>query len=60
MYEWISRQEAADLLAVSTQTIDRYRHEGALPSRKIGTRTVRIRRDHVLALLQPPADTTAA
>jgi excisionase family DNA binding protein len=54
MTEWITRREAAAILGVSTQTIDRYRDDGALTSRKIG-RLVRLPRTEVLALLTEEA-----
>lgn len=52
MTEWITRQQAAEMIGVSTQTIDARRHDGSLPYRKTG-RLVRLRRTDVEALLQP-------
>ena len=39
---WITRQEAADRLAISVKTLDGLIRRGQLPASKIGPRIVRI------------------
>lgn len=39
---WITRQEAADRLAISVKTLDGLIRRGQLPASKIGARIVRI------------------
>lgn len=45
--EWLTRQEAADLLRVSVKTIDRRLADGTLKGRKVG-RSVRVSRASLL------------
>lgn len=49
--DWMTRQEAADALTVSTQTVDRLIHDGRLTACNLGRRAVRIDRASVLAVL---------
>lgn len=49
--EWISRQEAANRLGMSTQFVDARRRDGSLRSQKLGKRTVRVCAEDVDTLL---------
>lgn len=48
---WISRQEAANRLGMSTQYVDARRRDGSLRSQKLGKRAVRICAEDVDTLL---------
>ncbi|GAB7003926.1 hypothetical protein JCM18899A_13980 [Nocardioides sp. AN3] len=51
---WLSQQDAADYLGVTTRTIRTYVARGVLPASRIrGSRTVRIAQEDVDALLRP-------
>jgi excisionase family DNA binding protein len=49
--EFVTREEAANMLAVSTQLVDKLRRNGELPSVNVG-RCVRIRRSAIEAMLR--------
>ena len=48
----VKRTEAADILRVSTRTVDRLIESGELPASKVG-RSVRLKRTDIEALLTP-------
>jgi excisionase family DNA binding protein len=50
--EFLTTDEAAALISVTTRTIQRFKREGKLGFSKMGPR-IRFRRQHVLALLKP-------
>lgn len=57
--KWLTRAEAAQILGVSPQTVDKRANEGQLPRYRVtGGRAVRFRIEDVRALLQlePKAD----
>ena len=56
--EFLTPQEVAELLGVSRRTITNWIKTGKLPALKIG-RTVRIKREALLALSEPPKERAA-
>jgi excisionase family DNA binding protein len=50
--EWLTVEQAADWLQVSTKTIRRYIETGSLPAVNLGGRAIRIRRQGLEAWLQ--------
>jgi excisionase family DNA binding protein len=58
--ELLTQREAASLLRVSERQISRYRATGALPYQKVDSKGIRIRREHVEAMLKPGTPTAAA
>lgn len=50
--EWLTVEQAADWLQVSTKTIRRYIEAGSLPAVNLGGRAIRIRRPDLEAWLQ--------
>jgi len=58
--ELLTQREAASLLRVSERQISRYRATGALPFQKIDSKGVRIRREHVEAMLKPGTPSATA
>jgi excisionase family DNA binding protein len=50
--EFLTTDEAAALIAVTSRTIQRFKYEGKLAFMKMGSR-IRFRRSNVLALLKP-------
>ncbi len=50
--EWLTIEQAADWLQVSTKTIRRYIEAGSLPAINLGGRAIRIRRQELEAWLQ--------
>lgn len=53
--KWLTRADAAQLLGVSTQTVDRHANDGDLTRYRVGARAVRFRIEDVRALLRPDA-----
>ena len=49
---FITTREAAEMLSVSTRTIDRYRDSGLLPSFAPSPRVVRVRQGDVIAMME--------
>lgn len=49
---FITTREAAEILSVSTRTIDRYRNSGLLPSFSPSPRVVRVRQRDVIAMME--------
>ena len=49
--EFITRQQVADWLSISTQTVDKLVRENVLSAYRVG-RCVRLRRDEVLAYVE--------
>lgn len=49
---FIATREAAEMLSVSTRTIDRYRDSGLLPSFAPSPRVVRVRQGDVIAMME--------
>ncbi len=50
--EWLTIEQAAQWLQVSTKTIRRYIEAGSLPAVNLGGRAIRIRRQDLEAFLQ--------
>ena len=49
--ELLTRKEAAEFLRLDVRTIDLYRQRGALPAQRLVGRSVRFKRDDILALV---------
>ncbi len=50
--EWLTVEQVADWLQVSTKTIRRYIEDGSLPAVNLGGRAIRIRRQDLEAWLE--------
>lgn len=53
----LTKQQAADALAISVRTLDRCRNEGELPAVYLGPRTVRFRPEDVVAFRDAKVNT---
>lgn len=56
MPQWLSRQEAAALLGVSVDTVDRLIRTGVLDRYRLRGRYIRVRGEQVSGLLTLPRD----